>query len=142
MSSSFHGRDVFAYAAGLIAAGRRPEEVGPRVPKIESLDLPPPKLAGKTCNCHVLHIDAFGNIITDVSEEMIRNIPAKFGGMVYIRLGTRKLQAQYARSYYEVDDGAMAVLLGSQGFLELAVREGSARDRLDLKTLDKLELEF
>ena len=142
VSSTFHGRDVFAYAAGLIAAGRRPEEVGPRVPKMETLDLPPPKLSGNTCSCHVLHVDGFGNVITDVSEVMIRNIPAKLGSRVNIRSGTRKLQAEYARSYYEVDKGAMAVLLGSQGFLELAVREGSASEKLKANSLDKLELRF
>src|SRR6266581_2705787 len=46
VSSTFHGRDAFAYAAGLIASGRTPEEVGPRAPKMETLDLPPPKLSG------------------------------------------------------------------------------------------------
>ena len=142
VSSTFHGRDVFAFAAGMIAAGRKPEEVGPRVPKMETLDLRPPKLSGKILICHVLHIDAFGNVITDVTEELIRNIPAKFSSRVDIRSGTRKLQAKYARSYYEVDKGAIAVLLGSQGFLELAVREGRANDKLDIKPLDKLELGF
>src|SRR5713101_286782 len=97
VSSTFHGRDIFGYAAGLLASGRRPEEVGPRVPKMETLDLPPPKLSGTTLSCRVLHVDCFGNVITDVSEEMVRKIPAKFGGRVEIRLGTRKLQAQYAR---------------------------------------------
>jgi len=47
VSSTFHGRDVFAYAAGMIASGRRPEEVGPRVSKLETLDLSPPTLLGK-----------------------------------------------------------------------------------------------
>jgi len=140
VSSTFHGRDAFAYAAGLIASGRTPEEVGPRAPKMETLDLPPPKLSGKTLSCHVLHIDSFGNVITDVSKEMFRKIPAKFGGRVEIRSATGGLEAQYVRSYYEVDKGGMAVLLGSHGYIEFAVREGSARDKLDVKLFDKLEL--
>ena len=142
VSSTFHGRDVFAHTAGLIASGRRPEDVGPRVPNMETLGLPPPKLSEKTLNCHVLHMDAFGNVITDVSEEMVRKIRAKFGGRVEIRLEARKLQAQYTRSYHEVDKGAMAVLLGSQGFLELAVREERASDKLKVRSLDKMELRF
>ena len=142
VSSTFHGRDVFAYAAGMIASGRRPEEVGPRVSKLETLDLSPPTLLGKKLVCQVLHVDVFGNVITDVGEKLVRNIPVTFGESVEILTGARKLQAQYARSYHEVDRGAMAVLLGSQGFLEIAVREGSARDKLDAKVLDKLELRF
>jgi S-adenosylmethionine hydrolase len=90
----------------------------------------------------VLHVDIFGNVITNVGEKVVRKIPVKVGGSVEIRSGTRKLQAQYARSYYEVDKGAMAVLLGSQGFLEIAIREGSARDKLKVKSLAKLELRF
>ena len=142
VSSTFHGRDVFAYVAGLIASGRRAEEVGPRLSKLEKLNLSPPVLSGKKLVCQVLHVDVFGNVITDVGEEMVRRLPLKFGESVEIRSGTRKLQARYASSYSEADKGALAVLLGSQGFLEIAVREGSARDKLKVKSLDKLELRF
>ena len=142
VSSTFHGRDMFAHTAGLMASGRRPEEVGPRVSRLETLDLSPPTLLGKRLDCHVLHVDVFGNVITDVGEKMVRNIPVMVGEGVEILSGARKLQAQYVRSYHEVDKGAMAVLLGSQGFLEIAVREGSARDKLHVKRLDKLDLRF
>jgi len=142
VSSTFHGRDIFAYAAGLIASGRKPKEVGPKVSKIEKLNLTEPKLSGKSLTCHVLHVDAFGNIVTNVEEKMVQRVPVKFGGTVEIRSWTRKLQARYVRSYYEVDKGDMALLLGSQGFLEIAVREGSARDKLEVKPLEHLELQF
>jgi S-adenosylmethionine hydrolase len=142
VSSTFHGRDIFAYAAGLIASGRKPKEVGPKVSKLEKLNLVPPKLSGKSLICHVLHVDAFGNVVTDVEEKMAQRIPVTVGETVEIRSWTRRLQAQYVRSYYEVDKGAVALLLGSQGFLEIAVREGSARDKLDAKLLDHLELQF
>ncbi len=142
VSSTFHGRDVFAYAAGLIASGRRPEEVGPKVSKLEKLDLSIPELSGNKLLCQVLHVDAFGNVSTNVGEELVRSLPRRIGERIEIRSGTRKLEAHYARSYYEVDKGAMVVLLGSQGFLEIAVREGSARDKLDVKPLETLELRF
>ena len=142
MSSTFHGRDVFAYVAGLIASGRRPEEVGPKVSKLEKLPISSPKFSGKKLVCQVLHADVFGNIITNVGEKAVRKIPVKFGEGVEIRAGTRKLQAQYARSYYEVDKGTMTVLLGSQGYLEVAVREGNAKDKLDVRPLEKLEFRF
>jgi len=142
LSSTFHGRDVFADVAGLIASGRRPEEVGPKVSKLEKLSITSPKFSGKKLVCQVLHADVFGNIITNVAEKLVGKIPVKFGEGVEIRSGDGKLQAHYERSYYEVVKGAMGVLLGSQGFLEIAVREGSARDKLVVKPLDKLELRF
>ena len=142
VSSTFHGRDVYAYVAGLIASGRRSEEVGPKLLKLEKLNLSSPKLLGNKLTCRVLHIDAFGNVITNVDEKMVGRIPVKFGGRLEILLGTRKLQARYSRSYFETGKGSLTVLLGSQGFLEIAIREGSARDMLDVKPLDKLELRF
>jgi S-adenosylmethionine hydrolase len=142
VSSTFHGRDVFADVAGLIASGRRPEEVGPRISELEKLPISPPRLLGKKLVCQVLHVDAFGNIITDADDKLVRRIPLEFGERVNIWLGKRKLQAQCARSYSEVGKGALAVLLGSQGFLEIAIREGSARDKLKVKPLQELELRF
>jgi S-adenosyl-L-methionine hydrolase (adenosine-forming) len=142
VSGTFHGRDIFAYTAGLIASGRRPAEAGPRISKLEKLDLSLTKLSEKTLVCQVLHVDVFGNVITNVTEKMVETLPVKFGENIEIRSGSRKLPARYAGSYYQVDKGAIAVLLGSQGFLEMAVREGSARDKLDVKPLDKLELRF
>jgi len=142
VSSTFHGRDVFAHVAGLIAFGRRPHESGPRVSKMEKLDLSRAKLSGNNLVCQVLHVDVFGNVITDVDENLVRDLPKGVGKTIEIKSGTRMLQAEYVRSYYEVDNGAMAVLLGSQGYLEIAVREGSARDKLNTKPLEKLELRF
>jgi S-adenosylmethionine hydrolase len=142
VSSTFHGRDIFAHVAGLIASGRRSEEVGPKLLKLEKLNLSSPKLLGNKLICQVLHVDAFGNVITNVDEKMVRRIPVKFGERLEILLGTRKLQAKYSRSYSEAEKGSLTVLLGSQGFLEIAAREGSARDRLDVKQLDRLELRF
>jgi S-adenosylmethionine hydrolase len=69
-------------------------------------------------------------------------MPLRLGESIEIRLGTTKLQAQYSRSYSDAEKGSLAVLVGSQGFLEIAVREGSARDTLDVKPLDKLVLRF
>jgi S-adenosyl-L-methionine hydrolase (adenosine-forming) len=142
VSSTFHGRDVFAYTAGMLATGRKPEEVGPQVSKLETLDLADPKLSGKTLVCQVLHVDVFGNIITNVTEKMIGATPMKFGETIEITLRAGKTRAKYVRSYYEADKGALAVLPGSQGFLEIAVREGSAGDKLGVKWLDMLELRF
>jgi S-adenosyl-L-methionine hydrolase (adenosine-forming) len=142
VSDTFHGRDIFAYTAGLIASGRRPAEAGPRISTLEKLDLSLPKLSEKTLVCQVLHVDVFGNVITNVTEKMVETLPVKFGENIEIRCGSRKLPARYARSYYQVDEGAIAVLLGSQGFLEMAVREGSARDKLEVRPFDKLEFRF
>jgi S-adenosylmethionine hydrolase len=142
ISNTFHGRDIFANIAGLLASGTKAEKLGPRISKMEALRLPQPKRFDRKLACHVLHVDAFGNVITNVDAEIIREIPMTFGEHVRIQTGTRRLLGKFARSYSDVEEGELAVLMGSQGFLEVAVREGSARDKLDAQPLDKLELEF
>src|SRR6266446_3212134 len=94
ISTTFHGRDVFAYVAGLIASGRKPEEVGPRVSKLEKLPLSSPRLFGKKLICQVLHVDAFGNVITNTVEKMVRKIPVKFGERAEVQSATGKVQAR------------------------------------------------
>jgi|SRR6267143_783168 len=141
-STTFQGRDVFAYAAGLIACGRKPDGVGPGISKLEKLPVSQPRLLDRRLTCQVLHEDNFGNVITNVDEKLVRELPVKSGEPLTVQAGTRKLRAQYARSYNDVEKGTLAVLLGSQGFLELAVREGSASDKLNAKPLDKLDLRF
>src|SRR5712664_1954926 len=93
VSSTFHGRDIFARVAGMIASGRRPEEVGPRISELEKLPISPPRLLEKKLVCQVLHVDAFGSVITDVDDKLVKRIPLKFGERVNILSGKRKLQA-------------------------------------------------
>src|SRR3989441_11410003 len=117
LSTTFHGRDIFVYVAGLIACGRNPEGVGPRISRLEKLPISPPRLLEKKLVCQVLHVDAFGNVIINADEKLIRKIQAKFGEPVNIWLGKRKLQAHYARSYSEAGKGSSRVVLGNQGGL-------------------------
>jgi len=141
-SNTFHGRDIFAQVAGLIASGEPPEEFGPRIPKIEKLNLPQPRVTARKLRCHVLHVDNFGNLITDVEQEMLQRAPLTLGNHVGIQAGIRRRQGRFVRSYHEVGNGELAVLLGSQGFLEIAAREGSAQKILDVNPLDALELQL
>ncbi|HZY46969.1 MAG TPA: SAM-dependent chlorinase/fluorinase [Candidatus Bathyarchaeia archaeon] len=142
MADTFHGRDIFAHTAALIASGRKPKEVGPPMSNLKKLELFSPILAGMNLRCQVLHVDIFGNIITNADKELTRKIRENSLAPVEIISRSGLLQARYVRSYYEVDPGGSAVLLGSQGFLEIAIREGSAADKLQVKPLEELELRF
>ena len=142
VSDTFHGRDIFAPVAGALASGKKPEEIGPRIYEIVKLKLSPARLAGKGLTCQVLHVDKFGNIITNVEDRLVKKIPREFGERVTIRSGKRAFQAKYVRSYHELGPSIIGLLMGSQGYLEIAMREKSASEKLGLKSLDKLELRF
>jgi S-adenosylmethionine hydrolase len=114
-SNTFHGRDVFAPAAALLAAGARIEELGApfdspvirRTPEARRLG------EGRVLG-EVISVDRFGNLIT--------NIVAMNGGRVDI--ASRSLEVR--RAYSDVSAGELTALVGSLGFVEVAIRDGSA----------------
>jgi S-adenosylmethionine hydrolase len=114
-SNTFHGRDVFAPAAAALAAGVPLEELGApfdspivrRTP--EARRLGDGRVLGE-----VISVDRFGNLIT--------NIVAMNGGSVDV--ASRSLEVR--RAYADVRIGEVTALVGSLGFVEIAVRDGSA----------------
>lgn len=117
-STTFHGRDVFAAAAGALAAGAAPGEAGPAVELSGSLA--PVAGAGDGV---VVHVDAFGNLITDLAA-------ARLPAQPRFRIGDQVIET-LSPAYYSVDVGEVLAYIGSANTLEIAVREGSAAARLD-----------
>src|SRR5438552_4151934 len=93
--------------------------------------------AGDTLHGEVLYVDAFGNLIT--------NIPAAAlpgdGSPIQLTIGRRRIRATAARTYGNVARGGIAVVPGSDGLLEVAVREGSAATRLAVSQGAKVRIE-
>jgi S-adenosylmethionine hydrolase len=123
LSSTFHGRDVFAPIAARLAAGLPPDALGPQISDMLELAWPRPEigpqgdLAGE-----ILYVDAFGNLITNIEPDML----ARFGqDPIVIRAGLHTISGISA-AYAAVRPGRLLALVGSAGFLEIAVRAGSA----------------
>jgi len=112
VSATFHGRDVFAPAAAAIAAGLAPDKAGPEVELTGAL---------LTESRTVVHVDRFGNLITDIPGNKLT-----VGGWVAVS-GAR---VPVASTYADVAIGALLAYVGSANTVEVAVREGSAADRL------------
>ncbi len=121
LSRTFHGRDVFAPIAAHLAAGRSLRQVGAPVSHIETMTLATTRdredggLEGQ-----VLHIDHFGNAITNIEASQVNGLT------VEVEVHARDLKLSTVSSTYgDVERNAPLALIGSHGFLELAVREGS-----------------
>jgi S-adenosylmethionine hydrolase len=126
VSPTFHGRDIFAPAAARLAAGASPAEAGPRVTLEGSLG-PRPLLishGGGQVTGHVVHVDRFGNLITDLPAEALPPRAA-------VRIGTVEIRPLRG-TYTDVAKGQLLAYVGSSGTLEIAVRDGSAAETLDL----------
>lgn len=122
ISRTFHGRDVFAPVAGHLANGVALERLGPAIDAPVTLDFPQPAIEGRIITGTVIVADHFGNLLTNVPGSMI---PA---GAVVEVAGVRA--GPVRETYGRVTRGALVALVGSSGWLEIGVREGSAAERL------------
>jgi S-adenosyl-L-methionine hydrolase (adenosine-forming) len=141
---TFYGRDVFAYTAAKIAQGRKPSEVGAKLAAIIQLDIPDASLSKNLITCSVLYVDSFGNIVTNISEAIFERLGLQQGTPVKILTGKGRAQHDglTTKSYFDIPSGRLGLLLGSQGYLELAMREASAAETLRVRPLGRLEIGF
>jgi S-adenosyl-L-methionine hydrolase (adenosine-forming) len=135
VSTTFHGRDVFAPVAAWISRDIPLQQFGP--PLHEPVRLKVPQLTrvrDSLIQAAVLATDRFGNLITNLKPE---DLPAygTTGRKWKILAGKREITT-FRRTFGEVgegDAGEVFVVPGSTGYLEIAVRNGSAAAELGLK---------
>lgn len=130
VSSTFHGRDIFAPVAAHISLGKPLNELGQAVSSVNVFPLPRPQPdASGNLIGHVLHIDHFGNLITDVTSQDL--LSSEF----WIEVAGRKI-GSLSQSYEPAQE--LLALIGSSGRLEIAQKGGSAARLLGSKLGDKL----
>ena len=131
MSPTFHGRDLFAPFAAHIAAGVPAPSIGPVVGAPVTFEIPDPKsYYDGSIHGHAIHIDFFGNIITNITEEMLASEQNWTFEIAGLEVRT------FRRAYAYAQEGQIFALIGSQGFLEIAIRNGNAAQRLGVKRCD------
>ncbi len=118
VSSTFHGRDIFAPVAAHLSLGIPPQDVGDEVSHIVCLPRSRPQWDGTTLEGRVLHVDRFGNLITDIPSDRLHS-----GKDIAIEIKGHRI-AGLSPSYAE--GGGLLAIVGGHGNLELAVRDGSA----------------
>jgi S-adenosylmethionine hydrolase len=122
-SATFHGRDVFAPAAAHLAAGKAFARLGPRAKGFAGLDWPRPERSERQARGEVIHVDRFGNLVTNLRPEELPASDLVFG------ICRRAIRGPSV-TYGDVPRGELLVLVGSHGFLEVAAREDSAARKL------------
>lgn len=132
VSSTFHGRDVFAPAAAYLSSGTDLSEFGPPVAATDlvSLPIPRPRHAGRTWTGEVIAVDRFGNLITNLTAAEIGDAAGQ-PDPAQVTIGAATIQG-VSRYYAERGPGELLALLGSSGRLEVAVNGGSAAELLGL----------
>jgi S-adenosyl-L-methionine hydrolase (adenosine-forming) len=132
VSPTFHGRDIFAPVAAGLSLGISPYEFGDKVNSVLVLSVPKPILdADGRLVGQVLHVDRFGNLITNIRS---CDLPGKD---VVVEVGGHCIEGISA--FYAQKEGMMAVS-GSSGYLELSLREGSACEFLGATAGDQVKV--
>jgi len=137
ISHTFHGRDLFAPAAGHLSRGLAPYRLGPRVTTFRRLALPAVKKNAHALEGRVIHLDRFGNAVTNLPAEEVKRL-ARRGPLRVLVKGIRPLKIQ--SSYSSVSQGDPLALVGSRDLLEIAVSRGSAHRKLRLQVGDPILL--
>ena len=146
VSNTFHGRDIFAPAAGHISSGVSPQELGPAVTALAYRPLPRPSLTGNTVIGEVIYADRFGNLITNIAKPGLGGLGVG-EGPVAVEIGPRRIFG-LSRTFHDVDpesrsqaDGLpLVALFGSNGHLEVAVRDGNAAESLGIGIGEEVRL--
>ncbi|MEE9211692.1 MAG: SAM-dependent chlorinase/fluorinase [Phycisphaeraceae bacterium] len=131
-SATFHGRDVFAPAAAHLAKGVPLDQLGEATTDLVRLDLPHPVRVGDMLEAHVIRIDRFGNLITDLTASALRDWECQQTTEgVTVMVGDATI-CNLARTFADVPDGDPVAYFGSTGRLEVAVRNGNAAERFSV----------
>lgn len=131
-SETFHGRDILAPIAGMLAAGEALDRLARPIDDPTLLDVAPVPRSQFTGR--IIQIDAFGNAITNFSHEHLPRNRA-----IEVRMKGRKL-GRIRRTYGDVAPGESLALISSAGLLEIAVRDGSAASQLKVKVGDAVSI--
>ena len=138
VSSTFHGRDIFAPAAAHLLRGVKPAEFGPEIrqakkPEFTKVTRKNGRLIGE-----VLHIDGFGNIITNIKEKEVTQNQVE--GVVSVELAICKLKIKFCKAYGETKPHEPLALIGSHGFLEISLNQGNAAKKYQIKAGDNVTI--
>lgn len=125
ISSTFHGRDLFAPVAARLACGEPPESFGTRVETAQRMAFPMVEMSGDVLHGRVIHVDRYGNLITNIAETMLRGFLGQAERRMRLAIGEQTIQA-LVDHYAEGKPGELVALIGSSGLLEIAAREASA----------------
>jgi S-adenosyl-L-methionine hydrolase (adenosine-forming) len=128
-SATFHGRDVFAPIAAMLALGRAAEDFGDPIADAVRLELPVPVSSSGVITGEILMVDRFGNAVTNVRPEDLNNPPAE---SVTFQIEGHSVRGP-STHYGSVAPGDAVIVLGSMGFYEVSVNRSSAAECLGLR---------
>ena len=138
VSSTFHGRDIFAPVAAHLAAGTPPDAFGPPTADPSSLSLPTHHEETGTLRGEVVYIDRFGNCITNLTDRVVSQWAQ--GASFTVHAASKKIEG-ISTTYESTSEGEALSLINSMGYLEIACNLARADRALGMRVGDPVVLE-
>ena len=135
-SYTFHGRDIFAPVGAHLANGVALEELGQEieVASLVKLDLPPLTINQQQINGCIQYIDHFGNLITNIPGDLVKDRAWQaIANNITINSG---------KTYSDVAIGENITLVGSHGWVEIAVNGGNSKEKLQIGWSDEIQIKI
>jgi S-adenosylmethionine hydrolase len=142
VSYVFDGRDVFGPTGAHISMGVPPNKLGIQIGDMIRLPAYTPRLDGDTVHAQVIHVDGFGNLVTNVTYETLEKIGASGDARFKVTVRGRELDLPYAKRFSAVPEGEPLLLVAGGGYLEISVNQGSAAEHLRLGKGDEATLQL
>ena len=133
--ATFHGRDIFAPAAALLASGEATlDDLGPTLSDAEvvPLLLPLTESDGSAVSGETWWVDRYGNVETNISPEDLAELGLAAGDFVTLRIGAGVHNLKWVEAFGDVEEGEPLLHVDSAGLIAIAVRDGRADEHFDL----------
>ena len=127
--ATFHGRDVFAPAAALLASGEAAlEDLGPSLEgsMVMPLMLPLPEVENAAVTGEAWWVDRFGNVQTNIGPDELGSLGLEPGGWATLKVGATVYEMPWVSAYADVAEGEGLLHVDSAGLVAFAVRGGRA----------------
>jgi S-adenosylmethionine hydrolase len=128
VSATFHGRDIFGPVAAHLSLGVVPACFGQRLTEVLALPLQTPRIEGQTVEGVVLHIDHFGNILTNIAAPLLDTV--QFGQDLRVSIGDSTYTMPFCRTYANCQQHTLMCLINSNEEFEVACVQGRAVDQV------------
>jgi S-adenosyl-L-methionine hydrolase (adenosine-forming) len=134
VSPTFHGRDIFMPVAAHLAAGTRLEAAGTQIDVADLVGLSPPtnRMLDGEAEGEVLSVDRFGNVQLSIPSVAASELGIVIGSHLTIRCNRREITVPYLVTFGAAVPGQLIAFTDSAGLISLAVRSGSAAEKLSL----------
>lgn len=136
---TFSTRDRFVKAAAHLAQGYPIEKLGTPKERLTEKLLLKPVIDSSLIKGHVIYIDRYENVFTNITEPQFREVQKSRGFSINFR--TYAI-TKISKSYTDVAPGEIVALFGSTGYLEIAINQGNAAGLLGLDFKDMIRIEF